>query len=377
MWDFGYNEETMISLRDSVNGIVKGQNKSGGVYIDLNIENDIDNHNEIVPAFGYWTGIYSVDTTTGEIVNERLHHNNRKRFKSDTPFDNNIVPYLIMLFCATVDGVVFYSLFSRISYDSPMMLGVQIAGFLFGFDVVPIFIGIQYKRLRQGITKDRFVLIMALVVCGLAFAMNIALRLMTIDLISPSTASAATSYMGTVTQETADSGIDATAIALTIFGMGIPVVTSLGSCLISFITYNPLGIKKQRTAEMMEDTRDEVRRFDAILDDYDAEPDFAENLEAEDEAKYQEMQMMHKAQVIGYCDYVRERLKEQLSNPTSNNVLSESVCETILARLDRELGMLNTQAASNNKTVTPSAIDLQEEKEHVYTTMIRANKAIV
>ncbi len=320
--------------------------------------------------------IYSVDTTTGEIVNERLHHNNRKRFKSDTPFDNNIVPYLIMLFCATVDGVVFYSLFSRISYDSPMMLGVQIAGFLFGFDVVPIFIGIQYKRLRQGITKDRFVLIMALVVCGLAFAINIALRLMTIDLISPSTASAATSYMGTVTQETADSGIDATAIALTIFGMGIPVVTSLGSCLISFITYNPLGIKKQRTAEMMEDTRDEVRRFDAILDDYDAEPDFAENLEAEDEAKYQEMQMMHKAQVIGYCDYVRERLKEQLGNPTSNNVLSESVCETILSRLDRELGMLNTQAASNNKTVTPSAIDLQEEKEHVYNTMIRANKAI-
>ena len=46
---------------------------------------------------------------------------------------------------------------------------------------------------------------------------------------------------------------------------------------------------------MMEDTRDELRRFDAILDDYDAEPDFAENLEAEDEAKYQEMQMMHKA----------------------------------------------------------------------------------
>ena len=86
--------------------------------------------------------------------------------------------------------------------------------------------------------------------------------------------------------------------------------------------------------------------------------------------------MMHKAQVIGYCDYVRERLKEQLGNPTSNNVLSESVCETILARLDRELGMLNTQAASNNKTVTPSAIDLQEEKEHVYNTMIRANKAI-
>lgn len=319
--------------------------------------------------------IYSVDRRTGEITNKCLHHNNRKRFKEDTPFDNSIVPYLIMAFCATVDGVVFYSLFSRISYDSPMMLGVQIAGFLFGFDIVPIFIGIQYKRLQQGITKDKFVLIMALVVCGLAFAMNIALRIMTIDLISPSTVSTTTSYMGTVTQETTETGIDAIAIALTIFGMGIPVVTSLGSCLISFITYNPLKIKMQRTAEMMEDTRDEVRRFDAILDDYDAEPDFAENLEAEDEAKYQEMQMMHKAQVIGYCDYVRERLKEQLGNPTSNNVLSESVCEAILAKLDKELGLMNMQTASDVPTVAEPAVEAPEETTTRYTTMIRANKA--
>lgn len=319
--------------------------------------------------------IYSLNTTTGEIMNECLHHNNRKRFKSDTPFDNNIVPYLIMIFCATVDGVVFYSLFSRISHDSPLMLVVMISGFLFGCDVIPIFIGIQYKRLRQGITKDRFVLVMALVVCGLAFAMNIALRLMTTDLISPSTAGVATSYMGTVTQEAADSGIDAKAIALTIFGMGIPVVTSLGSCLISFITYNPLEIRKQRLAEMMEDTRDQIRRFDAILDDFNAELDFAENLAAEDEAKYQNMLVLHKAKVIGYCDYVRERLKEQLGNPTSNNVLSESVCENILARLDREMGLLNAQTVSNNTTVAEPSINDLGSKECIYNTMVRANKA--
>lgn len=319
--------------------------------------------------------IYSVDRKTGEITNECLHHNNRKRFKADTPFDNSIVPYLIMAFCATVDGVVFYSLFSRLSYDSPMMLGVEIAGFLLGFDIIPVFLGIQYKRLRQGITKDKFVLLMALIACGLAFAMNIILRILTINQTSASSVSIATSYMGTMAQETAESGIDATTIALTIFGMCIPVVTSVGSCLISYITYNPLKIKKQRIAEMMEDTRDEVRRFDAILDDYDAEPDFAENLEMEDVAKYQEMQMMQKAQVIGYCDYVRERLKEQLGNPTSNNVLSESVCETILARLDKELDMLNTQAVTDTPAVAAPAMDVPAEKETRYTTMIPANKA--
>lgn len=61
MWDYGYNGEAMVNLRDSVSGIVKGQSRAG-LYIDLNIENDIDNHEEIVPAFGYWTGRLPIGT---------------------------------------------------------------------------------------------------------------------------------------------------------------------------------------------------------------------------------------------------------------------------------------------------------------------------
>lgn len=307
----------------------------------------------------------------GEIMNECLYHNNRKRFKADTPFDKSIVPYLIMIFCATIDGFVFYSLFSRISYDSPMMLGVQIAGFIWGFDVVPIFGGIQYKRLRQGLTKDKLILVIAVIAFGIAFSMNVALRIMTIDLVSPSSISNVTSYIGTMAQENTKSNIDATAIALTIFGMFIPVVTSMGSFMISLITYDPLKIKKQRLVEMIEDTRDEVRRFDAIIGDYDAEPDFAEHLEEDDEAKYREIQVMYKAQVIGYCDYVRERLKEHLGNPTSNNVLSVDECENIITRLDKEIERLS----SRNKEESVSAEE--GEKETKCITMIRASKANV
>lgn len=57
---------------------------------------------------------------------------------------------------------------------------------------------------------------MALIVCGLVFAMNIALRIMTIDLLSPSPASNAISYMGEVVQENTESNVGSTAIALTI-----------------------------------------------------------------------------------------------------------------------------------------------------------------
>ena len=79
---------------------------------------------------------------------------------------------------------------------------------------------------------------------------------------------------------------------------------------------------------------------------------------------------MHKAMVIGYCDYVRQCLKEHLGNPTSNNVLSESVCESILARLDRELALLNAH------TDVVGKVNENEGKETEYPAMIRKNKAI-
>lgn len=270
--------------------------------------------------------IYGLDRTTGEIMNKCLHHNNRKRFQADTPFDKSFVPYFIMTFCAAVDLVIFYNLFSTMSYDSPWMLAVQIGGLLFGFDVVPIYIGIQYKRLKQKVSNDKCVLIIALVAFCFAFLMNIVLRVLTFDEFELSL-----SQSGSITYA------PAIAFAFTVFFIGIPVITSLGSCMISFMTYNPLRIRQKRIAEMIEDTKDEIRRFEAILSDYNAEADFEKKLEEEDDEKFKEMERTHKAQVIDYCDYVRERLKEQLANPTSNNALSESVYDTIISRLEENV----------------------------------------
>lgn len=56
MFDYGYKEESIMNLRDSVKGIVKGQNDFG-LYIDLKIEDEITGEcNEPVSAFGYWAG---------------------------------------------------------------------------------------------------------------------------------------------------------------------------------------------------------------------------------------------------------------------------------------------------------------------------------
>lgn len=276
----------------------------------------------------------------GEFVYHGLNSHTSKKYRADTPLDKSFVPYLIMAFCAIVDASVFISLFKMISYDSPFMLGVQVAGCLFAFDVIPLYLGIQLRRIKQGLSKDRFIMWLALVVCVLACAMNVVLRLMTMEQMSPDMSSATTSYFGTVAQESQITGIDATAVALTVFGIILPVLTSVGSFFISYLTYNPLKVRKRLEEEMLAEKKDEIRRFDAILTEYDADTEFAEHLVQDDEGKFEEMKKMQRAVVISYCDYVRQRLKEHLATPTAINALSEEICIAILSRLDQELAAL-------------------------------------
>lgn len=285
----------------------------------------------------------------GEILLKDLHRDTSVRYKADTPFDHSIAPYLVLLFCAAVDGAVFYSLFSAISYDRPLMLAVQVAGFLFGFDMVPIYIGIQLRRLRQGLNRDWFILWLALSVCIVSAAMNTGLRIATVDAMNPSAAMMHTSFLGAA--PAAEETADPTAIALTVFGIGIPLVTSMGSFFISYLTYDPLKTRCRREEELMEEKRDEIRRFEAIIGDYDAEPDFAQRMLTEDQGKYDAMQRYQRALVLGYCDYARQRLKEHLGNPTANNILSQEYCAQLLARLDRELACIENNEIETIETV--------------------------
>lgn len=287
------------------------------------------------------TNLISIDRN-GEFVYHGLNSHVSKKYRADTPLDKSFVPYLIMAFCAIVDASVFISLFKMISYDSPFILGIQVAGCLFAFDVVPLYLGIQLRRIKQGLSKDKFIMWMALVVCSLACTMNVVLRLMTMEQLAPDLSSATTNYFGNVAQESQATGIDTTAIALTIFGIVLPVLTSVGSFFISYLTYNPLKVRKRFEEEMITEKKDEIRRLDAILAEYDADADFAEHLVQNDEGKFQEMKKMQRALVLSYCDYVRQRLKEHLANnPTAINALSEDTCVAILERLDRELAALD------------------------------------
>ena len=78
MYDYGYKDDALMNLRDSVSGVVRGQNKAGDLYIDILIERSDSNEGILtVPAFGYWSS--RVDKGTGVICSIRKWAEGDKR----------------------------------------------------------------------------------------------------------------------------------------------------------------------------------------------------------------------------------------------------------------------------------------------------------
>ena len=298
----------------------------------------------------------------GELIYHGLNRHINQKYKPDSPLEKSFIPYAIMILCAIVDGSVFMSLFTLISFDSPLLMAAQVAGCLFGYDIVPLYLGIQIRRIKQGLSKDRFLVWLAIAVFIIVFAMNVILRIMTIDLLSPDL-STAINYFGTTVQE-ADTGFASDAIALTIFSIFLPLITSMGSFIVSYLTYNPLQIRQKRLEVMITEKLDEIRRLDAILTEYDMDTDFAENLLANDQDYFIEMKKMQMAVVVSYCELVRQRLKEylvkeHLADPSAINALSEETCVAILNRLYQELVALDQTAVPAVYAGTGKGISLE------------------
>lgn len=61
MYDYGYDENAAMNIRDSVSGIVRYQDYNGNLHIDLNLYKEKEKQ-ENISAFGYWTGRVSPGT---------------------------------------------------------------------------------------------------------------------------------------------------------------------------------------------------------------------------------------------------------------------------------------------------------------------------
>lgn len=272
----------------------------------------------------------------GEFLCPDLNSHITEKYKSDNLMEKSWLPYLIMVICAAVDGACFTTLFQLISYDSPLLLIFQVIGFLFAFDVVPIYAGIHFRKLKQKLTNDKFILWIAITVFAVAFLMNVILRLMTMDILVPDPSSASMGF-GMASHETEASNISATALSLTLVGIVIPFVTSLGSFFISYILSNPILSKKKKLEKLITIKNDEIRRIEAILSEYEADEAFIDHLASNDDGKFYETIKFELAKLLSYCEYTRGQIKAYLAHPVANRVLSEEVGDKLLERIDREL----------------------------------------
>ena len=283
--------------------------------------------------------------SNGELRYSWLNSHISRKYGPDCAMDKSFVPYLVMVFCLAVDLSMFISLFSMLSYDRPELLAVQVAGLAFGFDLIPVYLGIHLRRVRDGLSHDRFLLLLGVMAFAIACGANIFLRLATIDQAAPDLSVGATNLLGQVQETVQDNTVTMTAVAMTVMGIAIPLITSLGSFFTSYMSYNPLRIRQRRCEEHLNCMKDVKRRVQAMLSEFELDKDRGAFLRENDEKKYQAMRDYHRTLVLSYCDYVSAAMKEHLADPASISALTEKDCLRILERLNRELEVFDSESS--------------------------------
>ena len=244
-----------------------------------------------------------------------------RRFgRSDSGWESPVVSILIMAACGILDFTMFHQLFSSFLYDSLAVRTLSIIGMLIGFDLAPIYLGIVLKKRKQGLNAGMVTEIVMIVAFAMAFIANIALRIAVRKLILPDILFSNTFDDGTAISTALHVNFP---MVYALFASALPVVTSFVSFGVSYQSANPLRARVQRLKEEQIRTEDAIAQIEAVLMEYEADSDYLNRLLEEDEQKYRNMLEIIQERTLLYCDYVRERLKEHLGDPTSNNELSK------------------------------------------------------
>lgn len=267
----------------------------------------------------------------GELINLSVLDDISEKYKPDSLFLKGCAPYIIMAICASIDGSFFYALFSMLSYDNPFILSIQILAFLVGFDLLPVYAGVIYKKLKCGLTTDKRMLRLALGVCALICAANIGLRVVTVDLAAPNSQLSFTQALEEPAEE--ENSADPVAWMNAVMGMILPVVTSVCSFVVSNACYEPLLIRKEREEKMICRKADKIRRLNTMIRAYEADQDLGRKLLEDDEKQYEAARAMTEGLLLEYQDYIRQRLITQLQDPAATSLLSVPAEDMLLDQL--------------------------------------------
>ncbi len=248
--------------------------------------------------------------------------------KSDSLWESPNMAAIIMATNMVLDSVLFYQPFSRILYDSPHALFLSILAMLIGFDLAPIYLGIVLKKRSQGLKSEMVLVVILVTAFTLAFVGNILLRIELRDQILPDYSDSGTSLMGIEETNNTNSHL---ALLYAIFCGFLPVITSLVSFGISFLTSNPLKARYMKAKKEQILLEDCIVQLEATLLEYNSDSEKeVERLMEEDEKLYMNTKNILREQACYYADYTREKIKEHLGDAASNNELSKSNRKALL-----------------------------------------------
>ena len=244
----------------------------------------------------------------------------RLRTKPDTLWNHPVLLVVIIFLCAAVDFVCFQQLFDSFLMDARLIRWTAIIGMLLAFDFVPVYLGLNLRKRLQGYNVNKAMLVAMLAVTLLAFGVNVYLRIQFRDLVLPDLTASSSSIFGSLSTGTA---VSSRALPYAIFASAIPLFTSLCSFTISYFMANPLRAEKLALDNEHNELADRIGQIEAILREYDANPDFHGRLTGDDNDRFGAMKQMIKEKRETYRDYVRERIKEHLGEAAANNELSK------------------------------------------------------
>lgn len=242
----------------------------------------------------------------------------KERFKADSKWEHPVMAVAVMLLCGTLDFIMFRQLFGSFLYDNVWIQWFSIIGLLIGFDAAPIYLGMAAKKRKQGINTSKVVTGVFLFAFIVAFVINVILRIAMKDQVLPDLEKMATSVFGDVSMGIP---VNERALPYALFTAVLPLVTSLVSFGISFMTFNPLKQKLRKLREeqyLLEKDMDSIK---AVLADYEQDRDFKERVMEDDDRNYRIARAMAKEKAMMYLDYVRERIAEHLGTPSAANAM--------------------------------------------------------
>ena len=257
------------------------------------------------------TNLYNIDRQ-GHLMFSRRTELVKNYNKSDSGWEHPIASVAIMVICGILDFVMFKQLFSSFLYDSTPVLVLSIIAMLVGFDLAPIYAGIILKKRQQKINSS----ILAAAGMGLAFFIafvaNIALRIAVKDMVLPDLSSFTTSAFGEASETNTNSNI---ALLYALFASAMPVITSLVSFGVSFHSSNPLKARMQKLQKEQIAIEDDIVKLEAMLMEYEADPEHFSRLLEEDEQKYQNtLEMLHEKTIKSNRSYSDRRKFARIIN---------------------------------------------------------------